>query len=226
MQKGGTSERSRPASIDCHRHEDRKAIKNMNKRSQKKKRSRQRAPKRSRITVMGISVEVPEQLGPANAIPAVATKSIREAKAQAQEADNKSEFISELVDLDATSQAFAAIATNAWRAKARMVDPETGEPREEVKRIYRDVEAILAALDRAAVDIQNPVGNNYDSGMAVRVLTFESTPGLQREKIKETIKPQVKWEGRRLQVAEVVVGTPPAIDKHDEKGTDHGKNNN
>ena len=124
MPKGGTSVRSRPALIDHHRHEDRKAITSMSKKSQKKKRSRQRAPKRSRITVMGISVAVPEHLGPPNAIPAVAARSIRETEAQAQEPDTKSKLISAPADLDATSQALAVIATNAWRAKARLLDPE------------------------------------------------------------------------------------------------------
>lgn len=102
----------------------------------------------------------------------------------------------------------AQIATNAWRAKSRMVDPDTGEPKEEMKRVFRHIEAIFEALKQIDMDIVDPTGQTYDSGMALKVVSFERTPGLSREEITETIKPTVKWRGGLIQMAEVIVGTP------------------
>jgi hypothetical protein len=103
----------------------------------------------------------------------------------------------------------ANIATNAWRAKVKMVDADSKEPTEPMKRVYRHVEAIFDALKQMGVDYIDPVGRPYDSGMALKVVTFEPTPGLSREEIKETIKPSVTWQGRLIQMGEVIVGTPP-----------------
>ena len=102
----------------------------------------------------------------------------------------------------------ASIATNAWRAKVKMVDTETNEPKEEMKRVYRHVEAIFEALKQVGVEITDPIGRVYDSGMALKVVTFEPTVGLSKEEIKETIKPSVTWQGRLIQMGEVIVGTP------------------
>jgi hypothetical protein len=108
-------------------------------------------------------------------------------------------------------KAFATIATSAWRAKAKMVDPDTGEAKEEMKRVYRHIEAIFESLSQIGVETIDPVGRVYDSGMALKVVTFEPTPGLSSEEIKETIKPSVAWQGRLIQIGEVIVGTPQTI---------------
>ncbi len=103
---------------------------------------------------------------------------------------------------------FATIATNTWRAKIKMVDSDTGETKEEMKRVYRHIEAIVEALKQIGVETIDPVGLAYDSGMALKVVTFESTPGLSSEEIKETISPSVAWQGQLIQIGEVIVGTP------------------
>jgi molecular chaperone GrpE (heat shock protein) len=78
-----------------------------------------------------------------------------------------------------------------------------------MKRVYRHVEAIFEALKQMGVEYIDPVGRPYDSGMALKVVTFEPTPGLSKEEIKETVKPSVIWQGRLIQMGEVIVGTPP-----------------
>ena len=114
----------------------------------------------------------------------------------------------EAVPSSSDLKAFANIATSAWRAKTRMVDPDTGEAKEEMKRVYRHIEAIFESLSQIGVETIDPVGRVYDSGMALKVVTFEPTPGLSSEEIKETIKPSVAWQGRLIQIGEVIVGTP------------------
>jgi hypothetical protein len=119
----------------------------------------------------------------------------------------KPEVMPSLSDL----KAFSIIATNAWRAKNKMVDSETGEAKEEMKSVYRHIEAIFESLKQIGVETIDPVGLAYDSGMALKVVSFEPTPGLSNEEIKETIKPSVAWQGRLIQIGEVIVGTPQTV---------------
>jgi hypothetical protein len=123
---------------------------------------------------------------------------------KASEVSHKPEIKTPQIDL----KALASIATNAWRAQNKMVDSDTGEAKEEMKRVYRHIEAIFESLSQIGVETIDPVGRVYDSGMALKVVTFEPTPGLSSEEIKETIKPSVAWQGRLIQIGEVIVGTP------------------
>jgi hypothetical protein len=104
--------------------------------------------------------------------------------------------------------ALTKIATDAWRAKKKMVDPDSGEPRDEFKRVYRHIDSIFDALTEAEIQIYDPAGSNYDSGMALRVVSFEEMPGINRETVKETVKPAITWRGKTVQAGEVIVGTP------------------
>lgn len=108
----------------------------------------------------------------------------------------------------AVVQVLGHIATNAWRAKVKMVDPDTGEAKEEMKRVYRHIEGIFDALSQIGIETIDPTGRAYDSGLTLKVVSFEQTPGLSKEEIKETIKPSVKWQGQLIQMGEVIVGTP------------------
>ena len=90
-----------------------------------------------------------------------------------------------------------------------MVDPETGEARDEMRRVYRHIENILDALKLIHVDIIDPIGRAYDSGMALKVISFEETPGFSKEEIKETLRPTIMLQERiMIQMGEVIVGTP------------------
>jgi hypothetical protein len=107
-----------------------------------------------------------------------------------------------------TDAALAAIATNAWRAKKKMLDLETGEPKDDMRRVYRHVEAILDALSESGVEIMDPCGQAYDTGLPVRVVSSEEREGLRREEIVETLRPAVRRQGKTLQQCEVVLGVP------------------
>jgi hypothetical protein len=102
----------------------------------------------------------------------------------------------------------AAVATHVWRAKSKLVDPATGQPREETRRTYRHIESTLDALAQMGVVIRNLLNEPYDPGLPVNVLTFQPTPGLARDTIIEVVRPTIIWQDRVLQVGEVVVGTP------------------
>jgi hypothetical protein len=100
------------------------------------------------------------------------------------------------------------ISTHVWRAKSKLIDPATGQPREDSRRIYRHIESTLDSLAQMGVVIRDQLNEPYDPGLPVNVLTFQPTPGLSRDTIIEVVRPTIIWQERVLQIGEVVVGTP------------------
>lgn len=179
------------------------------------KKHRNRSQRRRLITVPihGIRVSVPAELDvtahPAEAEIRLLADAIMQTAVKRQDGAHK-EQAPQSGPIESWLKALAVIATNVWRAKGKMVDPDTGEALDEMKRPYRHVEAIIDALKQIDVEITDPVGRTYDVGMALKVVATEPTPGLSKDTIKETIRPTVLWQGRFLQVGEVIVGTPQA----------------
>lgn len=99
-----------------------------------------------------------------------------------------------------------ALATHVWRTKGKLVDVETGEPKEETRRIYRHVEAALDSFAQMGVTLNDWIGQPYDPGLPVKVLTFQPTEGVTRDTVVEAVRPTVVWKDRLLQLGEVVVG--------------------
>lgn len=110
--------------------------------------------------------------------------------------------------LDVFGSSVAALATNLWRAQTRMVDPKTGQPREETRRLYRHIEGAVEALTAMGVRLSDWLDQPYDAGLPVKVLSFQPTPELTRDTVIEAVRPAVFWQDRLLQVGEVIVGIP------------------
>jgi hypothetical protein len=111
-------------------------------------------------------------------------------------------------DPEGLSTAFGGLATQVWRAMGKTVDPATGEPREEMRRVHRHIEGALDVLKQMGLTINDWVNQPYDAGLPVKVLTFQPAPGIERDTIIETVRPTVLWKNRLVQLGEVVVGTP------------------
>ena len=111
-------------------------------------------------------------------------------------------------DPEGLSAAFGGLATQVWRAMGKTVDPATGEPREEMRRVHRHIEGALDVLKQMDLTINDWVNQPYDAGLPVKVLTFQPAPGIERDTIIETVRPTVMWKNRLVQLGEVVVGTP------------------
>src|ERR1700677_3996343 len=79
----------------------------------------------------------------------------------------------------------AHVATALWRLRRRLVDPQTGQPREEMRRPYRDLESAWDALEQAGVHIRDHTGDVYDPGYSLVCLAFQPTQGLTREQVIE-----------------------------------------
>jgi uncharacterized protein with von Willebrand factor type A (vWA) domain len=104
--------------------------------------------------------------------------------------------------------AIASLATNVWRAKAKMVDASTGEPSDEMRRPYRHVAGAMESIEQLGVTINDYFGQPYDPGLPVKVITFQPTPDITRDTVLEVIRPSVIWKGVLIQMGEVVVGVP------------------
>ena len=105
---------------------------------------------------------------------------------------------------------FSAVGTAVWKLEQRMLDPETKEPREEFRKVWRHVEAIKDALAEAGVDIIDWTGKRYDDGMSLKVVSEEEREGTKEAEIVETLLPTIRFRKEvQLQQGEVVVGRPP-----------------
>jgi HAMP domain-containing protein len=111
-------------------------------------------------------------------------------------------------DTEGLAAAFGGLATQVWRAYGKTVDPATGQPREEMRRVHRHIEGALDVLKQMGLTINDWVNQPYDAGLPVKVLTFQPAPGVVRDTILETVRPTVMWKNRLVQLGEVVVGTP------------------
>ena len=105
-------------------------------------------------------------------------------------------------------RALADLGLGLWRLRRRMVDPKTEEPLEEMRRAYRHFESTWDALIETGIEVQDHTDSLFDSGMSLKVIAFQTMPGLEREKVIETIKPTIYYKGQRIRMGEVIVGTP------------------
>ena len=105
-------------------------------------------------------------------------------------------------------KALVSIATNAWRAKIKMVDATTGEVREEMKRVDRHIEAIYRSLAEVGVVIRDHTGEAYDEGQPMKVVASKPTPGLDKKRVSETLLPSIFWNDRLVQNGEIEIATP------------------
>jgi hypothetical protein len=102
----------------------------------------------------------------------------------------------------------ADIATNVWKAKAKMLDGASGEVRDEMKRVYRHIESVLESLREMGLELKDHTGDAFDYGLPLKVISTQPTQGITRENVIETIKPTIYWQHQIIQTGEVVIATP------------------
>jgi hypothetical protein len=102
----------------------------------------------------------------------------------------------------------ADVGTGLWRLRQKMTQPGTGKPLEEMRRAYRHFESVWDALSNEGVVIHDHTNEDFDAGQSLKVLAFQPTQGLRRERVIETIKPTICVNDEIIQMGEVIVGTP------------------
>lgn len=110
-------------------------------------------------------------------------------------------------EADLTLSSIADVATNLWRLRRRLANSPDGDQRK-FRRHQRDVEAIWDTLEDDGIKIQDHLGDLFDAGLSIKVLAFQPTAGLERDRVIETIRPTVYLRKQIIQTGEVIVGTP------------------
>ncbi len=110
------------------------------------------------------------------------------------------------VDQDAL---LANIGTNLWRMRRKLINLDSGQPREELREAYRYFESMWDTLAQAGIDILDHTNNRYDPGLGLKVLAFQPTSGIGREIITDTLRPTIYRDKTMLQAGEVIVAVPP-----------------
>jgi hypothetical protein len=110
--------------------------------------------------------------------------------------------------IQALASGLAVIVTNAWKARAKMLHGDTGEPREDMRRVYRHIETIFDAFHQMGLQIKDHTGEAFDYGLPLAVIAAQPTTGMAKERVIETIKPTIYWNGTIIQTGEVVIATP------------------
>lgn len=105
-------------------------------------------------------------------------------------------------------RALADVATGLWRARRRMIEPGSEEPRPEVRREFQHLQSAWDALTASGVKVQDHDGMRYTAGLVLEVLVFQRVADLEHEEVIETIRPSVSVQGRSIQLGQVIVGTP------------------
>lgn len=111
------------------------------------------------------------------------------------------------------AQGMADIATNAWKAKTKMVNGSSGEVRDEMKRVFRHIEGIFESFQEMGLEIKDHTGDAFDYGLPLKVVTTQPTQGITKESVLETIKPTIYWQKQIIQMGEVVIATPTLADE-------------
>jgi len=115
------------------------------------------------------------------------------------------------LDFPKNREAFASLpelCTELWRLHRMVIDPQTGKPKEGLKRIGRSLMAAIDILTKDCILIQDHTGMPFDSGMSLIVRSYQDFPGLIRMEVIETLKPSIYQNQKLLQIGEVIVGKP------------------
>lgn len=110
-------------------------------------------------------------------------------------------------------KALLANANQAWRIASAVIDPETGESKEElrpqdIRKIAKAVESLMETFEDLGLRIIDRLGEPFNAGLPDQVVTEEPREGITREQIIRTIRPTIVWNGTMVQRGEVDIAVP------------------
>ncbi|WP_243740779.1 hypothetical protein [Streptomyces sp. 8K308] len=109
---------------------------------------------------------------------------------------------------DARAGRLAGAATGIWRALRKLDHGADTLSAADLRQVRRQVIASRQALADDGLEIQEHDGEPFDSGLSLEVLVFQEDPDLTGEVVLETVRPSVYFRGERIQMGQVIVGTP------------------
>jgi hypothetical protein len=112
------------------------------------------------------------------------------------------------IQIRATQDFWTDLGYATWKLRKEVLDHETGEPKNDMRHLARNVEAIWDRLSEVGFAIQDHTGQLFDSGQSLEVLAFQPTQGIMREVVAETVRPTIYFMGQRILMGQVIVATP------------------
>jgi hypothetical protein len=102
----------------------------------------------------------------------------------------------------------AEAAAGLWRLRARLAEPPDGDWPRLVRGAARHVERTLDLLSEGGIEVDGHLDVPFDPGMALDVVAYEPTTGLERETVVEVERPTVYRDGHVIPRGKVIVGVP------------------
>ena len=100
------------------------------------------------------------------------------------------------------------LAISLWRMEKSLLAESGSNDLIEDSRTWKTLQRLLIRLQDKGLLISDHTGQIYDEGMALRVISSEERPDLNRNLIVETITPSVFLRGNLIHAGEVIVGKP------------------
>lgn len=116
---------------------------------------------------------------------------------------------------------FVELANSAWDLRRSTTDVRTAEAKPNMSKVARHVDRLWESLEQAGLKIQDHINQPFDSGQSLQVLAFQPSPGVEREIVIETVRPTVYLQDYRIQIGQVIVGTPQTSAEEAKHDTDH-----
>lgn len=110
--------------------------------------------------------------------------------------------ISPATELRESNMLIAKLAIGLWRLR-RSIARVTLQT--EQSQLYQHCDRIEAQCEEAGLRLQSFTQQRYVDGMAVKVVSFQTKPGIVGEWISETVTPAVYLQNHLIHRAEVIV---------------------
>jgi hypothetical protein len=108
----------------------------------------------------------------------------------------------------------ADLATGVWRLGNKLADDDAAaDPAKLLRALARQVTSMSDALAEAGIQVQSHTGEPFDAGQSVQVIAYAPAPGVDRERVAETITPTVYADGQLVQMGQIIVATPESAEQ-------------
>jgi hypothetical protein len=102
-----------------------------------------------------------------------------------------------------------AIGTRLWRLRNELEKGSEGYTGETINRARSHIETLWELFAEGGVDIRDHTGQIWPKGkILLKALEFQRTSYVTRERVIQTVRPTIRFNGKIIQVGEVIVGTP------------------
>jgi hypothetical protein len=104
----------------------------------------------------------------------------------------------------------AELCTSLWRSTKAMLGQGGPDAEATFRRPLRHANAAMESLAQLGLEIVDHTGEQLpkSGAYALKVISFEPKEGLTQDVVLETVRPTILFSGRRIQMGEIIVGTP------------------